>query len=223
MRNGVVPGSRGGLPLQRLEQRGVDACDSVQAQNTPKPSPWTAKASPCGPNCRLGRAKPSPCHSRSVALRGRSRRVPARMVPMFALAMADRNRRPFVSAQDRLASPPRAPDRLRAGPALGHDRHALLEFVGRLARHPTARAAAATLPCCASASRKAWALRLVQRYSERGRGRRASGGACVIRQDEADRARVGKWFLRSRCQVCFGWKADGRVESASLSVVALQP
>ena len=136
MRNGVVPGSRGGLPLQRLEQRGVDACDSVQAQNTPKPSPWTAKASPCGPNCRLGRAKPSPCHSRSVALRGRSRRVPARMVPMFALAMADRNRRPFVSAQDRLASPPRAPDRLRAGLALGHDRHALLELIGGLPRHP---------------------------------------------------------------------------------------
>ena len=55
---------------------------------------------------------------------------------MFALAMAARNRRPFVSAEDRLAAPPRAPDRLRAGPVLGDDRHALLELVSRLPRHP---------------------------------------------------------------------------------------
>ena len=85
----------------------------------PKVSPWPAKTVTLAfPKCRLGLQEPSPCRSQSVAL-------PRRSVAL---------RRGKVTLR-RLAPAPRAPDRLRPRPALGHHRNALAQAIGGLPRH----------------------------------------------------------------------------------------
>jgi len=67
--------------------------------------------SPCDPDVSPWPREPSPCGSRSVALRGSKRR---------------------------LAASPRPPGGLRARPDFGHLRHPVPEPIGRLPRHPHA-------------------------------------------------------------------------------------